>query len=80
MTRELLVEANRLNHAIQELGNQIKIVKDMLTCDNKLTLEVDLVGAVTLDGYNELKNDILNTVLNSLINKKGFLEDKLRLL
>lgn len=80
MTRETLVEANRLNHALSELETRIRVVKDMHHCDNNLTLEVDQIGAVTLNGCDELKNDILNLVLSSLNNKKGILEDQFRLL
>lgn len=80
MTHDTLVEANRLNHAISELEARIALVEDMHHCDNNLTLEVDQIGAVTLDGCDELKNDILNLVLSSLNNKKGILEDRFRLL
>lgn len=80
MTRELLVEANRLNHAIQDLEAQIAIVEDMHHCDNNLTLEVDTIGAITLPAEGELKDDIIDMVLRHLNDTKDKLEDALRLL
>lgn len=80
MTRELLQQANRLNHTIDDLEIQIQIVEDMHHCDNNLVLEVDTIGAITIAGDDELKDDIIDMVLNRLNNKKENLEDELRLL
>lgn len=80
MTRDYLKEANRLSHAITELETQIKVVEDMHHCDNNLTLEVDQIGAVTLDGCDELKNDIINMVLDRMNRDKGYLEDQFRMM
>lgn len=80
MTRELLQEANKLNHAIDDLGNQIRIVEDMHHCDNNLTLKVESIGSITIAGDDELKDDIIDMILNRLCNAKDDLEDKLRLL
>lgn len=80
MTRELLVEANKLNHTISDLENQIAIVEDMHHCDNSLVIEVDTIGAVTIPAEGELKDDIIDMILNRLNNAKDDLEDKLRLL
>lgn len=80
MTRELLEQANKLNHAIHDLDAQIRIVEDMHHSDNNLTIEVDTIGAVTFREDNELKDDIIDMVLNRLNNKRNELEDKLRLL
>lgn len=80
MTRELLQEANRLSHAISELENQIAIVEDMHHCDNPLQLVCNTIGSITLNGFNELKDDIIDMILNRLNNAKEDLEDKLRLL
>lgn len=80
MTQELLQEANRLNHAIHDLENQIRIVEDMHHCDNNLVLEVDTIGAITIPGDSELKDDIIDMVLKRLGNNKDDMEDKLAML
>jgi hypothetical protein len=80
MTRELLVEANRLNHAIDDLENQIAIVEDMHHCDNSIQIRCDQIGEITIAGDDELKDDIIDMVLGRLNNAKDDLEDKLRLL
>lgn len=80
MTRELLQEANRLSHTISELENQIAIVEDMHHCDIGLTLKVESIGSITIAYDDELKDDIIDMVLNRLNNAKDNMEDKLRLL
>ena len=80
MTRELLVEANRLNHAIQDLENQIAIVEDMHHCDDNLVISCNNIGAVTIPAEGELKDDIIDMVLRRLDNAKDKLEDALRML
>ena len=78
MTRELLQEANRLNHAISDLDAQIKIVEDMHHCDNNVHLRCEQIGEITIMGDDELKDDIIDMILNRLNNAKDNLEDKLR--
>lgn len=80
MTRELLQEANKLNHTINDLDAQIRIVEDMHHCDNPLQLVCNTIGSITLNGFGELKDDIIDMVLNRLNNTKDKLEDALRLL
>lgn len=80
MTKETLEQANRLNHTIDNLDTQIRIVEDMHHCDKSMTLEVDTIGAITIMGDDELKDDIIDLVLNRLSEQKGTLEDALRLL
>ena len=80
MTRELLAEANKLNRAITNLEAQIQITADMYHCNNNLVLEVDTVGAVAIPAGGELKDDIINMVLEHLNKMKDGMEDKLRLL
>lgn len=80
MTRELLQEANKLNHTISELTNQIALVEDMHHCDNNLHLRCEQIGEITIAGDDELKDDIIDMILNRLNNAKDDLEDKLRLL
>lgn len=80
MTRELLEQANKLYHAIDNLERQIAIVEDMHHCDKSMTLEVDTIGAITIAWDNELKDDIIDLVLKHLNKSKDDMEDKLRLL
>lgn len=80
MTRELLQEANKLNHAISDLEKQIEIVEDMHHCDNKMGIGVESVGYIYIASDDELKDDIIDMVLRHLNNAKDDMEDKLRLL
>lgn len=80
MTRELLQEANKLNHAISALTEQITLVEDMHHCDNNLYIRCNQVGEITIAGDDELKDDIIDIILNRLNTRRGVLEDKLRLL
>lgn len=80
MTRELLAEANKLNHAISDLENQIAITEEMHHCDSALTLKVESIGSITIAWDDELKDDIIDMVLRRLNNVKDDMEDKLRLL
>ena len=80
MTRELLQQANQINHNLNDIEYQIRKVEDMHHCDNYLTLEVDTIGAITIEGTSELKDDIIDLILRRLTNKKEELEDELRLL
>jgi len=80
MTRELLQEANKLNHAISYLDAQIRIVEDIHHVDSPLQISCNGIGAVTLDGFDELKDDIIDMVLNHLNNKKEALEDQFRMM
>ena len=79
MTRELLQEANKLNHTISDLNAQIGIVEEMHHCDNNLRIGCAQVGEITI-AWDELKDDIIDMVLRRLNNTKDDLEDKLRLL
>ena len=78
MTEELRQRANVLHKQIEDLENQIRIVEDMHHCDNSLVLEVDTIGAIRIAGDDELKDDIIDMVLNKLNTKKGEVEDAYR--
>ena len=80
MTRELLQEANKLNHAIADLEAQIRIIEDMHHCDSPLQISCNGIGGVTLNGFDELKDDVIDMILCRLNNAKDDMEDKLRLL
>ena len=77
MTSELLTQANTLAHELQDLEAQIEIVENMHHCDN-LTIECADVGTITIAYDDQLKDDILDLILNSLNTKKGELEDEFR--
>ena len=78
MTRELLAEANKLNHDIIALENQHEIVESMLHDSDTLTLHCPNIGAVVLSP--EARLDVINTVLSDLNSRKEELEDRLRML
>ena len=80
MTRELLEEANKLNHAINDLENRIRIVENMHHSDGGLQLLCDQIGSISIAGDDELKDDIIDMVLRRLNNDKNNMEDALRLL
>lgn len=80
MTRELLQEANKLNHAIDDLDMQIDIVEGMHHCDDSIQIRCDRIGSITIAGDDTLKDDIIDMVLSRLNNAKDNMEDKLRLL
>lgn len=78
MTRELLQEANELNHTIKDLEAQIRIVEDMHHCDNNLALKVESIGSITIMGDDELKDDVIDMILNRLNKAKDDMEGQLR--
>ena len=80
MTNELLEKANKLNHTITDLENQIALVEDMHHCDNRMGIGVESVGHIYIAGDDELKDDIFDMILNRLNAKKGEIEDEFRLL
>lgn len=80
MTRELLKQANQISHAITDLETQITIVEEMHHSDNSIQLRCDQIGSITIPADDELKDDIIDMVLNRLNNAKDDLEDELRLL
>jgi len=80
MTDELLQQANRLKHAITDLENQIRIVEDMHHSDNKLWIKCEDIGSIGIESDDELKDDIMDIILNRLNIKKGEVEDEYRML
>lgn len=78
MTEELRQRANVLHKQIEDLTNEIQIVEDMHHCDNNLHLSVDTIGAITIAGDDELKDDIIDIILNRLTAKKEEVEDEYR--
>ena len=80
MTHELLQEANKLNHAINNLKAQIATTENMHHCDCALTLQVESIGAITIAWDDELKDDIIDLILDRMNTRREALEDKLRML
>lgn len=78
MTDELLQQANKLSHTITALENQIQIVEDMHHCDRSIQISCEQIGSITIAWDDELKDDLLDMVLNRLNTKKGEVEDEFR--
>lgn len=80
MTEELRHRANVLHKQIENLTNEIALVEDMHHCDYNLHITCDTIGEITIAGDDELKDDIIDMLLNRLNTKKGEAEDDYRLL
>ena len=82
MTRDYLKEANRLNHTISTLEEQIALVEAMHHCDKELQLRCDEIGCITIPGLcdDELKDDIIDLVLGRMNRVKENLEDQFRMM
>lgn len=78
MTEELRQRANVLHKQITDLEAQIAIVEDMHHCDNSIQIRCNQVGDVTIADDDELKDDIIDIILNRLNTKKGEVEDEYR--
>lgn len=65
MTRELLQEANNLNHAIIEIEQQVRRVEEMRQSDQSLQIGTATAGSITI-GDTELIADITNMVIARL--------------
>ena len=78
MTEELRQRANVLHKQITDLEAQIAIVEDMHHCDNSIQIRCNQVGEITIAGDDELKDDIIDIILNKLNTKKEEAEDEYR--
>ena len=79
MTKETLQEANKLNHTITELEEQIKSVEEAQhNVDNRLALDIEYIDRITITGG--LRNDILDMVISQLSETKNKMEAALKLL
>ena len=78
MTNELLEQANKLSHAISTLENQIQLVEEMHHSDHGLYIRCQDVGGISIADDDELKDDIIDMILNRLNTKKGEVEDEYR--
>lgn len=78
MTEELRQKANILHRQIRDLEEQVQIIEDMHHCDNSIQIRCNQIGEITIAGDDELKDDIIDLVLNKLNTKKGEAEDEYR--
>ena len=78
MTQELLQTANKINHDIQDLEDQLKVTECMLHDSDDLKIYCPDIGSVTLSP--EARLDVLNIVLGDLNSRKEEQEDRLRML
>lgn len=65
MTRELLQEANNLNHAIVEIEQQVRRVEEMRQSDQSLQIGTATAGSIAI-GDTELIADITGMVIARL--------------
>ena len=65
MTRELLQEANNLNHAIIEIEQQVRRVEEMRQSDQSLRIGTATAGSIAI-GDTELIADITGMVIARL--------------
>ena len=77
MTRELLQEANRLNHAIIEIEEQIRRVEEIRQSNQPLRIGTSTAGSIPIDDaeliagitnmaiarLNQVKEDMYNRLL-----------------
>ena len=77
MTRELLQEANKLNHAIIEIEEQIRSIEEMRQSNRSLRINTSTTDSVTIDDaeliagitsmviarLNQVKEDMYNRLL-----------------
>lgn len=80
MTDELRQRANVLHKQLEDLTNEIQIVEAMHHCDNSIQIRCNQVGDITIAGDDELKDDIIDIILNRLGDKKEEVEDEYRML
>ena len=77
MTEEIRTKANQLARQLEDLKAQVQIVEGMY-CDIDIHIACEGVGDVTITYDDELKDAILDVVLNRLNTKKGEVEDEYR--
>lgn len=77
MTEEIRTKANQLARQLEDLKAQVQIVEDMY-CDIDIHIACEGVGDVTITYDDELKDTILDVVLNKLTTQKEEVEDEYR--
>ena len=79
MTRELLQEANGLNHAIMKVEEQIRRVEEIRQSNRPLRINTSTTGSVVIDDA-VLITDITNMVMARLNQVKEDMYNRLLLL
>ena len=79
MTRELLQEANGLNHAIMKVEEQIRRVEEIRQSNRPLRINTSTTGSVVIDDA-VLITDITNMVMARLNQVKENMYNRLLLL
>lgn len=78
MTEEIRTKANQLVRQLEGLKDQVQIVEDMHHCAVDIHIACEGVGDITITYDDELKDAILDVVLNRLNTQKGEVEDEYR--
>ena len=78
MTEEIRTKANQLARQLEDLTAQITIVEGMRHGDNSIQIRCNQVGGITIAGDDELKDDIIDLILNKLTTQKEEVEDEYR--
>lgn len=78
MTEEIRTKANQLARQLEDLKVQIQVVEDMHHCDVDTHIACEGVGDITITHDDELKDVILDAVLNKLTTQKEEVEDEYR--
>lgn len=78
MTEEIRTKANQLVRQLEGLKDQVQIVEDMHHCAVDIHIACEGVGDITITYDDELKDTILDVVLNKLNTEKREVEDEYR--
>ena len=70
MTEEIRTKANQLARQLEDLEDQIQIVEDMHHSDNSIQIRCSQAGEITIAGDDELKDVIIDLILNKLTTQK----------
>ena len=78
MTEEIRIKANQLVRQLEDLTDEIGIVEDIRRSNNSIQIRCNQVGEITITGDDELKDDIIDLILNKLTPQKEEVEDEYR--
>ena len=78
MTEEIRIKANQLARQLEDLEAQIQIVEGMHHSDVDTHITCEGIGGITITGDDELKDDIIDLILNKLTTQKEEVEDDYR--
>ena len=78
MTDEIRIKANQLARQLEDLKVQAQIVEDMHHCDVDIHITCEGVGDITITHDDELKDGVIDLILDKLNTKKEEVEDEYR--